>query len=138
MDKATAGQCLQEVLPYLCGPDAVDDRVEAARKEQVHDAEENANGCRETVPDPIGQESGEYDGQADSHDHDVGDTGVQSFDTWFAWTYHRAEYDYVRGGDEAEVSHRDQEHRDHPHQAVDGGASTGQLHQGHVLTETVI
>lgn len=81
LDKATAGQCLQEVLPYLCGPDAVDDRVEAARKEQVHDAEENANGCRETVPDPIGQESGEYDGQADSHDHDVGDTGVQSFDT---------------------------------------------------------
>lgn len=79
-DKATARQRLQDVLSYLGGSDTIDDWVEAAREQQVHGAEENPDGCRKTVSDPIRQESHENDGQADGDDHDVGDAGVKRFD----------------------------------------------------------
>jgi len=81
LDKGTTCQCLQDVLSYLCGSDAVDDRVEAAGEEWVHGAEENTNRCRETVSDPIGQESNKCHTQADADDHNVGDASIKSFDT---------------------------------------------------------
>lgn len=56
-------QCIEDVLSDLLSSDAVDDRVETAWKEQVQYAEENPNGCRETVSYSIWEESCEYDGQ---------------------------------------------------------------------------
>lgn len=73
-------QRLQDVLPDLGGPDAIDNWVETAREQQVHRAEENSNSCRKTVSDPIRQESNECYGQADCDDHHMGDAGVKSFD----------------------------------------------------------
>lgn len=89
-------QCIEDVLSDLLSSDAVDDRVETAWKEQVQYAEENPNGCRETVSYSIWEESCEYDGQTNSHDHDVRYTGVKSFGTWLSWAQHRAEYDCKR------------------------------------------
>ena len=127
-DKAKALQCVHDLLSYFGGSDAVDDRVETARKEQVHGAEENPNGFRETVSDAIRQESCEYDGQTDTHDYNVGDAGMKRFDTWLTRTQHGAEYDDVGGSDYNKVSYRDEEHCQQPNQVVDGDASTGQLH----------
>merc|ERR1712035_75815 len=77
LEKVTARQRLQDVLSNLSSSDAVDDRVETAREQQVHGAEENPNSCRKIISDPIREESDEYDGQADGDDHDVGDAGVE-------------------------------------------------------------
>lgn len=69
------------MLSYLCGSDAIDDWVETAREEEVHRADENSNGCREIISDPVGQESHKNDGQAEGDNHNVSHTGVKSFDT---------------------------------------------------------
>lgn len=74
-----AGQCLEDVLSDLGGPDAVDDRVEAAWEKQVHGAEENSTRGRKAVSDPIGQESSQSQNEADCDDHNVGDAGVKCF-----------------------------------------------------------
>lgn len=126
------------MLSDLRGSDTIDDRVETAGKKQVHDANGKSASGWEAVSDPVWQEGREYKGQADDHDDDVSDAGVQSFSTGFTWVKHGAEYDYVWSGDAEEIKHSDQEHRHQPDQTVDGGAPTGQLHQGHVLTDAVV
>lgn len=134
----TASQCLADVLSNLSGPDAIDDWVEAAWEKQVHGAEENSTGCREAVFDPIWQESSQSQNEADCDDHDVGDAGVKCFYTWPAGPQHRAEYHHIEGSNEDEVKNRYEKHGHQTNKVIGGGASTGQLHQGHVLTETVV
>lgn len=81
-DNMEAHQYPPELLSYLSGSDAIDDRVETAREKRVHGAEEHPNGSRETISDPKWQESNEYNNQTDTDDHNMGDTSVKSFDIW--------------------------------------------------------
>lgn len=86
LDKATARQYPPDVLSDLSGSDAVDYWVKTAGKQWVHGAEENPNGCRETISDPKRQESSQYNDKTHTDDHNVGDTRVKSFDTWYSWS----------------------------------------------------